>query len=70
MPEDAVTRVRVAYCDVAVAEGLSGDDVFGEDLEIEEAGFVDVRFGHDATWWALVDDFCSWEVVRLDSGCE
>jgi hypothetical protein len=63
MSQDSIPRVRVANCDIAVAECLSGDDVLGDELEVEESRFVDVRFGDDAAWWALMNDFSSWEML-------
>jgi hypothetical protein len=42
--EDAVFVVWVANTDEAVAERLSGDDVFGHDFEVKKAWFVDIGF--------------------------
>jgi hypothetical protein len=42
---------------------LSGDDVLGHGLEVEETGLGDGGFWDDASWWALVDDFGSWGLL-------
>lgn len=57
MTENAVFVVRAADRDEAVAEGLTGDDILGENIEIEESRLVDVALSDDTARGALVDDF-------------
>lgn len=67
--EDAVPAAGGADGDVAVAEGLPGDDEFGYGGEVYEGRRGDGGFGDDASGWLLMDDFDSWDVsVNLSEG--
>lgn len=59
MAEDAVFVVGVTDCDVPVTECLSGNNVLGHGLEVEETGLVYAWLGDDASWRALVDNLCT-----------
>lgn len=57
--EDAIPSAGGAYSDIAVAEGLPGNDEFGHGREVQEGRCGDGGFGNDAPRRLLVDDFNS-----------
>ena len=63
--EDAVLPARVTPGDVAVAEGLPGDDEVGYGIEVEELRILVALFGDDAAGRFLMDDFDSWHVLVM-----
>lgn len=55
-PQDGVLSVGGVDGDIAVAEGLAGDDVLLQDVKVDERRPLAVG-GGDATWRSLGDDF-------------
>lgn len=55
-PQDGVFAVGRVDCDIAVAEGLAGDDVLLQDVKVDERRPLAVG-GGDAAWRSLGDDF-------------
>lgn len=61
MTKNAMFILRVAYCNVAITECLTGNDIFSELFKVEETWFVYIGFWDNASWRTLKDDFRTWE---------
>ena len=59
MPKDADLVVRIANCDISIAESLARNYVLCHRLELKKSRLRDVWLWGDASWGALVDDFRS-----------
>jgi hypothetical protein len=55
--KDSVLVIRIADGYISVAESLPWNDIFGHHLEIKKPWLIDIWFGNDASWRALVYNF-------------